>query len=159
MPGPQSSAAFYFRMQEFDPTLPRFVFDTNIILDFFVFDDPGSKHLLNALHEGRILSFCTPSTLEELRIVLSRSIFSLLPEKQTKILEKWKQLSVSLEDIPQEQLKCRDADDNKFLDLAFQVKPATLISKDKLVLKVRSKARKYGIVIHRPDQHTDFEKQ
>lgn len=143
-------------MPAFDSTLPRFVFDTNIILDFFVFEDPGCTHFLEALLEGKILSFCTPSTLEELRIVLGRSVFSLTPEKQEKILTNWKALSVTLEDIPQEALKCRDSDDNKFLDLAFQVKPCTLVSKDKLVLRVRSKARKLGITFCRPDQITDF---
>lgn len=153
---PQRTAAFPFMMPAFDSTLPRFVFDTNIILDFFVFEDPGCRHFLQAPREGRILSFCTPSTLEELRLVLSRSLFSLPSEEQEKILTNWKALSVTLEDISQEALKCRDSDDNKFLDLAFQVKPCTLVSKDKLVLRVRSKARKFGITICRPDQMTNF---
>ncbi len=142
----------YFAMQFPDSTQNRFVFDTNIILDFFVFDDPGCRYFLKSLREGRIRSFCTPSTLEELRIVLNRPTFSLTPEKQSQILTSWKQLSLTLKDIPQEQLKCRDADDNKFLDLAYLIRPSTLISKDKLVLRVRSKARKLGIVVNRPDQ-------
>jgi len=145
-------------MQLPDLTQNRFVFDTNIILDFFVFDDPGCRHFLQSLREGRIQSFCTPSTLEELRIVLNRSIFSLTPEEQSQILTSWKELSITLEDIPQEQLKCRDTDDNKFLDLVYQIRPSILISKDKLVLKVRSKARKLGVVIQRPDQFIDLGK-
>ncbi|OYZ34873.1 MAG: PIN domain-containing protein, partial [Polynucleobacter sp. 16-46-70] len=71
------------------------------------------------------------------------------PQQQNKILEQWQSLSQLQDDssLPQAPWTCADADDQIFLDLAFQLKPAILISKDNALLTLASRAAKEDILI------------
>ena len=125
------------------------VFDTNVLLDLFVFNDFRALHLKQALLEHKIDALASPKTLEEFADVISRPLFSLETVEREKILAQWKSLSRVLDDqsLLNSPWRCQDPDDQIFLDLAFTAKPCTLISKDNEVLKFAARAAKENILI------------
>lgn len=125
------------------------VFDTNVLLDLFVFNDFRALHLKQALQEKQIDAVATQKTLEELVDVLSRPLFALETNKQTKILAQWKSLSRLVNDqiLSVAPWQCEDPDDQVFLNLAYATKPSILISKDNALLKLAKAASAEGILI------------
>ena len=125
------------------------VFDTNVLLDLFVFNDFRALHLKQALLEHKIDALASLKTLEEFADVISRPLFSLETVEQEKILAQWKSLSRVLDDqsLLSSPWRCQDPDDQIFLDLAFTEKPCTLISKDNEVLKFAARAAKEDVLI------------
>lgn len=125
------------------------VLDTNVLLDVFVFNDFRAIHLKEALVTGKVAALATPKTIEEFSDVISRPLFAMDESTQTKILQQWGSLAKI---IPDETLhpapwKCRDLDDQVFLDLAYTSKPCTLISKDNEVLVFSNRAAKEQVLI------------
>ena len=118
------------------------VFDTNVLLDLFVFNDFRALHLKQALIEGKIDALATPATLEEFADVIARPLFSLDQAQQEQIFLQWQGLARALDDkdLMKSPWACQDSDDQVFLDLAFTAKPCTLISKDNEVLRFANKA-------------------
>ena len=118
------------------------VFDTNVLLDLFVFNDFRALHLKQALIDRKIDALATQATLEEFADVIARPLFSLSQEQQEEILLQWHGVARVIDD--EKLLKspwiCQDPDDQVFLDLAFTAKPCTLISKDNEVLRFANKA-------------------
>jgi len=125
------------------------VFDTNVLLDLFIFHDFRALHLKQALLEHKIDALASLKTLEEFADVISRPLFSLETVEQEKILAQWKSLSRVLDDqsLLSSPWRCQDPDDQIFLDLAFTAKPCTLISKDNEVLKFAARAAKEDVLI------------
>jgi putative PIN family toxin of toxin-antitoxin system len=125
------------------------VFDTNILLDLFVFNDFRALHLKQVLLEKKIDALASPKTLEEFADVISRPLFSLESAEQEKILQQWKSLARILNDqnLLSSPWRCQDPDDQIFLDLAFTAKPCTLMSKDNEVLKFAARAAKEDVLI------------
>lgn len=125
------------------------VFDTNVLLDLFVFNDFRAIHLKEALVAGKLTALATPKTLEEFTDVISRPLFALDELAQTNILQQWSSLARTISDeaLHAAPWKCRDPDDQVFLDLAYTSKPCTLISKDNEVLIFSSRAAKEQILI------------
>lgn len=118
------------------------VFDTNVLLDLFVFNDFRALHLKQALIDGKIDALATPNTLEEFADVISRSLFSLDEVQQEKIYLQWQSLARVMDDqsLSKAPWICGDPDDQVFLDLAYTARPCTLISKDNEVLRFAHKA-------------------
>ena len=118
------------------------VFDTNVLLDLFIFNDFRALHLKQALIEGKIDALATPATLEEFADVIARPLFSLDQAQQEQIFLQWQGLARALDDkdLMKSPWTCQDSDDQVFLDLAFTAKPCTLISKDNEVLRFANKA-------------------
>jgi putative PIN family toxin of toxin-antitoxin system len=125
------------------------VFDTNVLLDLFVFNDFRAIHLKEALLAGNIDAIATPSTLSEFADVIARPLFSLEKSAQEKILLEWRSLVRVLDDqsVLSSPWTCQDPDDQIFLDLAYTARPCTLISKDNEVLKFAARAAKESILI------------
>ena len=125
------------------------VFDTNVLLDLFVFNDFRAIRLKEALIEGKFEALATPITMEEFADVIARPLFSLSDEQQEQIRLQWRSLARLIED--QSLIKapwvCQDPDDQVFLDLAFTAKPCTLISKDNELLRFTNKAVAEHILI------------
>ena len=125
------------------------VFDTNVLLDLFVFNDFRAIHLKQALLDKQIAALASPKTLEEFADVISRPLFSLEPVVQEKILAEWRSLAriVDEQSLLPSPWQCQDPDDQIFLDLAFTAKPCILMSKDNEVLKFTSQALKENVLI------------
>ena len=118
------------------------IFDTNVLLDLFVFNDFRALHLKQALIEGKIDALATPNTLEEFADVISRPLFSLDEVQQEQIYLQWQSLARVIDDqiLSKSPWVCNDPDDQVFLDLAYTTRPCTLISKDNEVLRFANKA-------------------
>jgi len=129
--------------------LPRFILDTNILLDLFVFDDAHVHPLHLALKNQQIEAIASPKTLLELADVISRSQFQLTKDKQAIILQEWQNWARIVDDeaLAKAPWKCKDRDDQIFINLAYAYKPAVLISKDLEILKLAKRAEKEGVLI------------
>jgi putative PIN family toxin of toxin-antitoxin system len=125
------------------------IFDTNVLLDLFVFNDFRALHLKQALIEGKVQALATPKTLEEFTDVIMRPLFSLDETLQEQIRLQWQGLAQIRDD--QSLIKapwiCQDPDDQVFLDLAYTARPCTLMSKDNEVLRFANQAAKEHVLI------------
>jgi predicted nucleic acid-binding protein len=87
--------------------------------------------------------------LPEFLSVIGREQFSLNKDQQQLISEQWKKWAriVSDDDLCQAPWKCKDRDDQVFINLAYSFRPSALISKDKQVLKIAKRAIKEKVTI------------
>jgi putative PIN family toxin of toxin-antitoxin system len=120
----------------------RLVLDTNVILDLLVFKDPSAEPIRLALDTRRVDAVRTSASLAELMDVVQRPIFKLSSEEQEGIVRTWVSNTRLLENsaIEPAPFTCRDPDDQVFIDLAYSLRPALLLSKDLRVLELRSRA-------------------
>ena len=127
------------------------VLDTNILLDIFVFNDAMAVDLKNALIANSITAVASQQTLAEFADVISRPLFKLDNIAQAEILQQWQCIAQLHDDVdlPAAPWQCQDADDQIFLDLAYRLRPAILISKDNAVLQIATRAAKDDVVITR----------
>jgi len=125
------------------------VFDTNVLLDLFVFNDFRALHLKQALIDRKLIALATPRTLEEFADVIARPLFSLDETLQEKIHHQWHDLAKMIEDnsLIKAPWICQDPDDQVFLDLAYTAKPCVLMSKDNEVLRFANQAGKEDVLI------------
>jgi putative PIN family toxin of toxin-antitoxin system len=125
------------------------IFDTNVLLDIFVFNDFRAIHIKAALVEKQLKALATPKTVEEFADVISRPLFSLNQSTQEKILGEWRNLANLIQDetLSSAPWQCQDPDDQVFLNLAYTSKPCLLLSKDNELLKLAKKAALEDVVI------------
>ena len=125
------------------------VLDTNILLDIFVFNDERATNLKQALLSGGISVAASQKTLLEFADVISRPLFNLDKASQAVILSQWQSTAQQHDDsnLVPAPWKCQDPDDQVFLDLAYQLRPAILISKDNALLCIASRAAQENILI------------
>ena len=102
-----------------------------------------------ALIAGSLDAVATDKTLAEFLDVIGREQFSLSQERQHEIMSQWRSWARLINDqvLDAAPWKCKDRDDQVFINLAYTLKPAILISKDKMVLKIAKRAQKDGVVI------------
>jgi putative PIN family toxin of toxin-antitoxin system len=128
------------------------VLDTNVVLDCLHFADPAAQPILQALQAGRIECRTTAAMLEELRRVLAYPALGLEPAPQADVCVRYRRLARCVEAPAALPLpRCRDADDQKFLDLAAAEGAAVLVSKDRALLGLKGR-RRLGFRILAPEQ-------
>ena len=126
------------------------VIDTNIVLDMWVFDDPRSRPLDEALQSGGLRWLASAEMREELlrvlgyphlvqRMVLrgvnAQDVMALFDRRTERV--------VVAERAP---YVCNDPDDQKFIDLAV-AHQALLISKDKEVLRMKNRLARWAVAV------------
>jgi putative PIN family toxin of toxin-antitoxin system len=118
------------------------VLDTNIVLDLLLFKDPATQPLKQALASAKIQWLSTQAMRDELERVLSYpKIMSRLAVTEldaAKVLQQFDAQARLVEVAPKASVTCRDADDQKFIDLAVQHQ-AMLLSKDRAVLCMKKR--------------------
>ncbi len=118
------------------------VLDTNIVLDVFVFSDPATALLKQALAARKPQWIVTTPMREELARVLAypkiaaRLAFYQLTSAQ--VLAQLDALAQWVDVAPKAVVTCRDPDDQKFIDLAV-AHQAVLLSKDRDVLCMKKR--------------------
>jgi uncharacterized protein len=130
----------------------RLVFDTNVWLDWLVFDDAGVSALRHAVVAGRAELWTDEGCLSELARVLGYPLFAsaLDPEVQAAHLAAASQVvrMLNRQDAAYEAThddalpRCRDPDDQKFLELARDCRASHLVTKDKALLELARRKRK-----------------
>ena len=130
-------------------TKPRLVLDTNVILDLLVFKDPSAEPIRLLLDAKQVDAVRTPASMAELIDVIGRPTFKLNREDQATIVRAWETSSRLLEDMAIEPapFTCRDPDDQVFIDMAYSIRPAFLLSKDLRVLELSAIAKPHGVEI------------
>jgi putative PIN family toxin of toxin-antitoxin system len=128
---------------------PRLVLDTNVILDLLVFKDPTAEPIRHLLDARLVDAVRSEASMRELIDVIQRPTFKLSQEEQEIILQAWESSARLLENaaIEQAPFACRDLDDQVFLDMAYSIRPALLLSKDLQVLELRAIAKPHGVEI------------
>ena len=120
----------------------KLVIDTNIALDILVFNEPKVAQLKADLAAGRVQWLATPVMRDELERVLAYA--QIAPRVAFYGLDAAAVLAAFDAQVqlcaiaPKVAVDCKDADDQKFLDLAAHEK-AWLLSKDRQVLKCRKR--------------------
>ena len=128
---------------------PRLVLDTNVILDLLVFQDPAAEVVRMALDAKLVDAVRSEASMLELIDVIQRPSFKLSEEQQQAILKNWESSSRLLDTalITQAPFTCRDLDDQVFINMAYSIRPALLLSKDLRVLELRAIAKQHGVEI------------
>lgn len=142
----------------------RAVLDTNVWLDWLVFEDPGVTQLRDAAAQGALELVASARLRDELADVLSR------PSLQERVraararrcladgaptparaIERFDALVRLIDACEPCALHCADADDQPFLDVAVAAGASWLISKDRHLLALARRARaRFGLAILPP---------
>jgi putative PIN family toxin of toxin-antitoxin system len=128
------------------------VIDTNIVLDLFVYQDPASAPLLAALAAPQTRWLATDGMREELARVLGypqiAKRLSAHAMSAAEVLAAFDRQTHTVPAAPKAAFVCKDADDQKFIDLAVAHR-AALVSKDDQVLRMARRLAPLGVVVRR----------
>ena len=134
-------------------SIPRIVLDTNVCLDLFVFDDPRIARLHDAIRTGEVEAMTDTPCREEWRRVLAYSAPLAEFDRRTTCSEE-DALPAPAADarcLP----RCRDPDDQKFLELALRSGARWLLTRDDhLLVMGRRTAREGWFAILTPQEWT-----
>ena len=129
---------------------PSAVIDTNVLLDFWVFEDPGAAPLRAAVEAHRVHVLRSDACVDEFSDVLDRPALRVAATERCEILRHWHALATPVSRIFSAPLACTDPHDQKFLDLAHTVRADWLVTKDKALLKLARRAHRAGLRILPP---------
>ncbi len=126
----------------------RIVLDTNVCLDLFVFRDPRWQPLLAAMQAGTVETVTRADCRTEWTLVVAYRKLGLDAGAQAQAVAEYDRLIALLEfpaaEAPPALPRCKDPDDQKFLELSAASGAGCLISKDKALLKLAGKMRRLG---------------
>ena len=130
--------------------MTKFVLDTNIVLDVWVFADVAAVPLREKLLRGQISWLATTAMRSELERVLAypKIVPRLNFYKTTlqEVLAQFDQHAHIVEAAPKAPVTCSDADDQIFIDLAV-AHQAVLLSKDQAVVSMRKRLSTLGVQV------------
>lgn len=118
----------------------RLVLDTNVWLDWLVFDDPSVLSLKAVVDAGEAEIFMASACEEELARVLASPLrkATLPAAVQAQYLEECRQIVQWVDGSSRRNLDrlpvCRDPDDQKFLELGNKCRADFLVTRDRALL-------------------------
>jgi putative PIN family toxin of toxin-antitoxin system len=124
------------------------VFDTNVLISLFVFTDSQFAPLLGEVDAGRWIAYSSEACLAEYCRVVGYPIFGLAAERQREVTAAWQRrltmaAASSLAEISLP--RCKDRDDQKFLELARDAKAEWLVTADKVLLRLARRDKLRGV--------------
>ena len=129
----------------------RIVLDTNVCLDLFVFDDPRCARLRDALRDGDVIAVTDDACRDEwLRVLrypelrLDEAMREAAEARFDATLQHCPSLLLHESELPAIP-RCRDPDDQKFLELAVRVRARWLLTRDDHLLALAKRARRDGL--------------
>jgi len=135
-------------------SLPAIVLDTNVVLDWLLFDDPSFQTLAAAVVARQVDWIATAEMRDELAHVLHRGLATQRGTEPAAVLGAF---DARARRVPCPQplalapgWLCSDPDDQKFVDLARSAGARWLLSRDRAVLKLSRRARQAGWQIGLP---------
>lgn len=133
------------------PRVPAaLVLDTNIVLDLFVFDDPGAQPLRASLRTGQWRWIATEPMREELARVLAYPQIARRLQQSSglaaQVLACFDAQVQMVAVAAKASATCKDPDDQKFIDLAV-AHQAHLFSKDHAVLCMRKRLLALTVIV------------
>ena len=129
----------------------RLVLDTNVWLDWLVFDDPGIAPIAAAVAAGGAEVVVDEAVAAEFARVLGYPFKGAVldPDRQAGCLARLRALARKADGaaVAQPLPKCSDPDDQKFLELALASGASHLVTKDRALLDLaRHKAIPFRIL-------------
>lgn len=133
------------------------VLDTNVVLDWLLFRDPRVAALAAALGSGRLRWVACMRMREEFSRTLARAELGPWKPERDRLLDRFDQQAQMLPDpTPAPRpLRCDDADDQVFVDLALSSGARWLLSRDKALLRLQRRIPPGGPRICRPSDWVD----
>ncbi|ENO88247.1 putative toxin-antitoxin system toxin component, PIN family [Thauera linaloolentis] len=117
----------------------RLVLDTNTILALWMFRDPRLSSLREWIEGGACTLASREDALDELRHVLAYPQFKLDEAGRQALLDGYRARLDILPGASADTMRplpaCRDADDQKFLEIALDADASHLLTRDKLLLR------------------------
>jgi predicted nucleic acid-binding protein len=135
---------------------PLAVLDTNVCLDLLLFADPRAAQLHAALQAGALRAVTDADCRAEWRCVLAYPQWALDATAQAEHLARFDALvdggaTVDRATWPRPP-RCRDPDDQKFLELAARAGARWLFTRDDALLRLsRRTQREMGLAIVTPE--------
>ncbi len=130
------------------------VLDTNIVLDLWLFEDPATQPLRQALQQGVISHLATRSMRDELERVLTYPhIVKRMAKSKVQaqdILNRFDEHHLAAEPAAKAPCTCKDPDDQKFIDLAV-AHAVPLLSKDAAILCMKKRLSQSGVILNPAD--------
>ncbi|WP_133478237.1 putative toxin-antitoxin system toxin component, PIN family [Cognatilysobacter segetis] len=135
---------------------PTLVLDTNAWLDLLVFRDPSLNGLTDDVRTGRVRIAVDARALDELSRVLGYDALALDGEAAAAHLAVARSLATTI-DVPAMRLpRCRDPDDQAFLEIAVAARARALLTRDAELLRMAGRmAREHGLAIVPPSAWRD----
>ena len=128
----------------------RAVLDTNVWLDWLVFDDPATAPIKAAVDAGRAEVFIDAACEAELERALGYDLGKRTVDAAACIAE-CRRVACRIESpVPEaERAKlpaCRDRDDQKFLEAALAARAGFLVTKDRALLELAPRVAAFRIL-------------
>ena len=135
---------------------PAVVVDTNVALDWLVFGNPGVAPLFAQITSGRLQWWGCARMRDELAHVLSRGLGGRLgAEEPSAVVATWER-HAQLRPAPvpgaAQRLHCTDPDDQVFIDAAVVWQARWLVTRDRALLKLAKRARRWGVEVLTPER-------
>lgn len=115
------------------------VLDTNVVLDLLYWHDAGTAFIAHELAAGRAGAVTDARCFTELQRVLALDRFGLAPDEQARLADTYRNSCIWHETPPsfaQALPRCKDQDDQKFLELSYSARASLLVTKDRALLKL-----------------------
>jgi putative PIN family toxin of toxin-antitoxin system len=127
----------------------RLVLDTNVVLDLLYWNDPAAAPLLAALEDGSASAVTDARCFAELQHVLRLDRFALDDAARQAMALRYRAIcqwhetaAAQARSLP----RCKDADDQKFLELALDAAADLLVTKDKALLALARRRQALGAI-------------
>lgn len=136
---------------------PLVVLDTNAALDWLVFRDPRIQPVMAALEAGRLDWIACAAMRQELAHMLGHASLARWSTDAVVGLARFDRLArirAAPPTNPHPRLRCTDADDQVFVDLALAERARWLLTHDRALLKLARAAAARGLRILRPGDWT-----
>lgn len=132
------------------------IIDTNVLLDWLVFRDPHVASLADAVQSGRLSWLATRAMRDEMERVLTYEWIATREPDMSRIRAAWSDHARMVEAAaPRAPIRCKDPDDQKFIDLAVAANATWLVTKDRELLKLAKRAAKLGVAVLQPVEWHD----
>jgi predicted nucleic acid-binding protein len=130
------------------------VIDTNVALDWLVFDDVAVRPLRHAVEARRLRWFAHPAMREELAHMLTHEDLARWAPDAAASLAHFDRLACVDPALSRPAtapgLRCRDADDQVFIDLAVACGARWLFTRDRALLALARAAQVHGVQVLTP---------
>jgi predicted nucleic acid-binding protein len=130
------------------------VIDTNVALDWLVFADPGVQTLRAAVEGGHVVWWSCEATRSELAHMLFHADLQRRGHDAPAALalhDRLARMAPAPAPAPP-SLRCRDADDQVFIDLSLACRARWLFTRDRAVLALARRAGAHGLKIVPPSR-------
>lgn len=133
--------------------VPVVVLDTNVALDWLVFQNPAVLALAAAITQGELIWIACPAMRDELSHMLNHhSLARWEPDVAAgmAVFDRHARLLPPAQVGAAHRLVCTDADDQVFIDLAVAQGASALLTHDRALLKLARRAQRLGVRVLKP---------